>query len=463
MFFVAIILINAITNAKFQLHYDEAYYWAFSQHLSLSYYDHPPMIAYMIRVFSFLGHSEFAVRFVAVFTSTITTLTIYKLANRMWGSKVANIALFLALCNPLIEAVFFITTPDSPLLMFWALTLYFIYKGIFEESKSSIYLSGLFVGLGLLSKYTMILIFPSIFIFLLLSAKYRKLLVKKDLYIAFIIAIIVFSPVIIWNYQHDWISFKFQFKHGVDLEQSFNLGAFTDYLGGQVLISGIFIFLALLYFILKDLKRNFKDDKLTLLLMPCIFVLLFFGTRSLFQHMEANWPAVAYISGIIFVAYWIDRVKNVWIPRVAFGLILVVLIVFKAPMFFIPKALHNNQVVKIVNTFYGTRELLNQIKSYIKPNDTVLACDYGNASRIWFYLQVSQPYVLKDFKFAHMYQYWENGLPNPLNNAVYICDGEDSVAMGKLKSYFKNIDLLYTAIYDNNVGSREMYIYRVTN
>ncbi|MBY0378870.1 MAG: glycosyltransferase family 39 protein [Burkholderiales bacterium] len=315
----------------------------------------------------------------------------------------------------------------------------------------------------MLSKYTMILAFPSVFIFLLFAPRYRKLLAQKEIYLAFIIAIILFMPVIIWNYQHDWISFKFQFNHGVDLSKSFNLLTFTDYLGGQVLISGIFIFLALWYFMVKNFKHNLHDKKLSFLLIPCVFVLVFFGIRSVFQHMEANWPAVAYITGIIFVAYWINKVKNLWMIRGSFGLILVVMIICKAPMFFIPQTLHNNQAVKIVNTFYGTKELLAQIKPYIKQNDIVLACDYGNASRIWFYLQLPQPFVLKDFKFSHMYQYWDDTLPNQLNNAVYICDGEDQVAMETLRSHFRKIDLLYSATYDNNAGNREMYIYRVTN
>ena len=85
--FLFIILINLILNGRFQLHYDEAYYWAFSQNLSLSYFDHPPMIAYLIRLFSIFGHSEFSVRLVGLVTTIITVLMMYSLAKRMFGQK----------------------------------------------------------------------------------------------------------------------------------------------------------------------------------------------------------------------------------------------------------------------------------------------------------------------------------------------------------------------------------------
>ncbi len=103
-FFLVIVLVNAICNTKLQLHYDEAYYWVYGQNLSLSYYDHPPMIGYFIRLFSILGNSEFAVRATNLFLTTITVITIYKLAQRMFGQKVADIAILLALASPLIEA-----------------------------------------------------------------------------------------------------------------------------------------------------------------------------------------------------------------------------------------------------------------------------------------------------------------------------------------------------------------------
>lgn len=463
LFFLVIIVINCIFNAKYQLHYDEAYYWVFSQNLSVSYYDHPPMIAYMIKIFSFFGHSEFFVRCAALSSTIVTVLIIFKLAKRMYGQGVANIALLLALCSPLIEAMFFIVTPDCPLLMFWALSLYFFYRGVFENSRKCIYLTGIMIGLGLMSKYTMVLIYPSLFLFLIFSDNYRKLFYKKDIYLAFLISIILFSPVIYWNYKHNWVSFIFQLHHGVDLTKTLNWGAFFDYLGGQLLISGIFIFLALLYFVLRNIRLNIKNDKLAFVFWPFIFVLVFFGYRALFQHMEANWPAVAYISGIIFLAYWLDKTKTRWVGIASFCLIALVIIIVKVPLKWLPNDLHNRPEVQIVNAFYGSEELLNGVKPYLINKPTVLACDYANASRAWFYLNLNRTYVLSDFKFANMYQYWNGSLQVPIKNAIYICDHKGSDSMDSLEKSFKNIKLLNIVKYDNKIGERDLYIYKVSN
>jgi len=464
LFLIVVIIINVIFNAKYQLHYDEAYYWVFSQNLSWSYYDHPPLLAYLIRLCSIFGHNEFAVRLPALITATITIITIFKLAHKMYGKAVANVAMFLALCSPILQAIFFIVTPDSPLLMFWALTLYFGYMAIFENARGAIYLAGLCAGLGLLSKYTMVLMFPALFLFLLFSPQHRYWLAKPQLYLALLLSLLVFAPVIYWNYQHNWVSFIFQFSHGIDLTKQLNILSFTDYLGGQILLGGAAIVIALGYYLGRYFKLIMRDDRQAFLAWPCIFVLGFFGYRGLFQHMEANWAVVAYISGIILVAVWVNSSAVKWVSRVSFILVLVLLVVTKFPMSFVAKSWYNRNEIKIVNVFFGNNELLTQVRTYIPHTDQVFACDYGNAARAWFYWHGKpQVRVLDKFKFAHMFQYWNEDLHYPLKHAVYICDNKDEEAMSALKQYFTHIELESAVEYHNPVGSKVMYIYSVSN
>ena len=463
LFFCIVLLLNFFLNGKFELHYDEAYYWVLSQNLSLSYYDHPPMIAFIIRLFSIFGHSEFAVRLSALSTTCITVIVMYKFAKRMFGQQVADITCMLALAIPLIQALCFITTPDSPLLMFWSLTLYCFYVGVFETKAKYIYLTGVFAGFALVSKYTAVLIFPSLFIFLILSNNYRKYIFRKEIYIALIIACVMFMPVIYWNYQHDWASFKFQFQHGIDSKKELNFATPFDYLGGQVLISGILIFIAMLFFTFKYIKINIQNDKLAFLFWPFVFVFCFFGYRSLFQHMEANWPAPMYVSGIVWLSYWLKITNIKWVYRTAVGLILIVLILGKFPLTFVPNAMYNTQFNGNINVFYGSHDLLEQIKPYIHKNDIILACDYGNASHAWFYLNLPRVCVLSNFTYSHMYQYWNNDLPQSINHALYICDNDDKTAFNNLKDNFRKIELLDIAKYNNKIGSKVMYIYKASN
>ena len=214
---VLIVFTHLIFNQNLQLHYDEAYYWVWSKNLQLSYYDHPPMIAYLIRLTTLFSNKEIFIRLAAVICSTTTIVMMYKTSKCLFNQKTADITVVLALAWPLLEGTFFITTIDSPLLMFWSITLYCLARGLILGEKKFIYFSGIALGCALLSKYTAILILPGVLIFLLLTPSKRHLLWGKDVYFALLLAMLVFSPVIIWNYQHDWVSFAFQFHQDVRL------------------------------------------------------------------------------------------------------------------------------------------------------------------------------------------------------------------------------------------------------
>ena len=461
LFFVAIIIINLIFNGIFQLHYDEVYYWVWGQNLSLSYYDHPPMIAYMIRLASLLGHGEFFVRLPALVTTTITVLVLYKLALRMFDQKTANVTTILLLSCPLIEAMFFIVTPDSPLLMFWALTLYALYVGLFEGKVLYIYLAGVFAGCALLSKYTGILICPSVFLFLIVNKDFRHYLAKKDIYLAFILAILIFSPVVIWNYQHEWASFAFQINHGIDASHKLNLQSFGDFCGGAVLLVSPVIFITMSIYIITRWKTNINTSKLAFLLFNCVFGFLFFAYCSFYKHTEANWPAPVYLSGVIIAAYWISLDNNKWVCRFSVVFISIVLLLCKFPLIFAPHQIHNK--VPALNAFFGEKENIQQLRQYIKPNTVLLACDYGNASRAMYYLGLKHVYVAYKLPFSNEFRFLSPEIGSNIKNAIYICDNEDTNALDIMHSYFKSIHLIKDFAYSNQITDSKLYVYQVKN
>ncbi len=456
IFFGLIVLINAYFNANLDLHYDEAYYWVWSQNLSLSYFDHPPMVAYMIWLFHFLGRSEFFVRLPALVCMVITAIYMYKLANKMFNQKVAEITLLLAISWPMLEGVGFIMTPDSPLVMFWTLTVYCFYVGVFENKVSNIYFAGIFAGSALLSKYTALLVFPGLFLFLLTSKDYRNILAKKDVYLAFILSIIVFTPVIIWNYQHQWVSFLFQINHGTGGDHHISFATLFDYLGAQILITGPCIFLGLVVYLIKFYHKGSFDSRLAFLLWPSLFVFVFFTFCSLFKHMEGNWAAPSYILGIIFLAYMLDITQNKWVYRLSVGLILVIMVVAKEPLYLMPSKIN----APWLNVFFGSKQMLNQAKPYITADTIILACDYGGASKVWYYLD-NKVYVPNQFKFVNQYKYWNDRLNYPINKAVYICDSQTD--WENLYAYFKNVKLVASPKFVNRVMSKELYIYEANN
>ena len=78
LLFIGIVLLHLVFNSKLQIHFDEAYYWVWSQNLQLSYFDHPPMIAYLIKLTTLFSNSIFCIRLVSVFCGSVTIIFIFK-------------------------------------------------------------------------------------------------------------------------------------------------------------------------------------------------------------------------------------------------------------------------------------------------------------------------------------------------------------------------------------------------
>ena len=306
IFFFSITLVRLIFIGFLNLSPDEAYYWNWSRNLGLSYYDHPPVVAYLIYLFTLLGsNSEFFTRVSCVVIISIITIIAYKLGKDIFeDERVGLLSAFLINIVPghAIGAV--IITPDTPQGFFWVLGLYFVYKAISTNKEFWWYLIGLALGFGLLSKYTMILFVPSILLFLVLSKDNRKWLMRKEPYLALIIGLIIFAPVIIWNFRHDWISFDFQFTHGFSKKENPGMKYFLDYIGGQAGMLSPFVFITWLYIMVKSLYLGLKRQNANLLLLFCTSapVFLFFAMISLRTKVEGNWPGMAYFSGLIAMA-----------------------------------------------------------------------------------------------------------------------------------------------------------------
>ncbi len=456
---IIIFIANAFFNSQFQLHYDEAYYWSWSKNIDLSYFDHPPMVAYLIKLATIFNDAEFFVRLPSLLCCFITVLMIFKLANRMFNKQVANIAVILALSWPMLQGQFFLITPDSPLLMFWTITLYFFYIGIFEEKTKCIYLSGIAAGLALLSKYIAFLIFPGLFLFLIFSKKYRYNLAKKDIYIAFVLSLLVFMPVIIWNYNHKWASFVFQFNHGLE-GSVLKLATFFDYLGSQILVANPIISLSLIYYLIRYRKSNINNDRLVFLLWTFLSVIIFFTYCSFYSYTGANWTEPAYVSVLIILAFWINDFNQRWIYRSSITLMLIVVVIIKLPLVFLPTKLHER--ISALNVFFGNREMLNEIKPYLIDNTILLGCDYGAASRAWYYLG-ARAYVLDKFKYAHSYQYWNSSLNMPIKRAIFVCDSDNSRNIDILYQYFTDVHLINVATFKNRISENKLYIFEAIN
>ncbi len=290
---------------------DEALYWDYSRHPQISYYAKPPLTAYIIAfTTSLFGNTELGVRIGAVIMSAITSLTLYYLTKYLFGnSTLGLIAGIIPLLTVGFHLLSVLMTIDTPLILFWTLSMYFYAKAFNENAIKYWIYAGTFGALALLSKYTGILLPFLAFLFSLLYD--RKKLKEKGIYISTAIVFTGLLPVLLWNMLNDWVGFKHLFTLAGLMEtapperKGFSLERIPSYIGGQILILGPSIFPYVTY---SWLKYSTSSDKnigfLNVFSFPVFIMFLF---MSIYTKVEANWPAFGYVGAIPITALLIKN------------------------------------------------------------------------------------------------------------------------------------------------------------
>jgi len=313
---------------------DEAIYWSWSRHLALGYFDHPPMIAYLMRLGTMaLGPNELGVRLAAAALATGTAFVTILIARSVLKSTwLIGWVTFVWLTSPLLAGIGTLFTPDTPSLFFSAAALYVAIRiAVMSDADPSLAVSaraarpwiifGVFAGLGLLSKYTAALLPTSVALAMLLAPAGRAHYRKPWIYLGGIISLLVFSPVIYWNYKHGWASFAYQFHHGTvgEMPQAGPTSAagtvmrvgkdLSNYLGGQLAIYTPILFVIAILVQIRCWRRYSQLDLVDrLLLWTGSLPFVFFGLMFIKSHRgEANWPAFAYIPLSILTARWLAK------------------------------------------------------------------------------------------------------------------------------------------------------------
>jgi dolichol-phosphate mannosyltransferase len=212
--FCSIVLVSLLLRLFFIGHHDllaeEAYYWNYAMHLDWGYLDHPLMVALLIKLSTTLfGLTEFGVRFPALACWGITLYYSFKWSERIHRGCGLYAMLLLSIL-PFFFLYSLIITPDLPLIACWSAALYYLYRALCGNEKRAWYYAGVAIGLGLLSKYTMVLLMATTGVYVLLVPTARIWLRRKEPYFALGIIGLLFTPVIYWNITHDWASFAFQ-------------------------------------------------------------------------------------------------------------------------------------------------------------------------------------------------------------------------------------------------------------
>jgi dolichol-phosphate mannosyltransferase len=210
-----------------ELLFEEAYYWNYAKHPDFGYLDHPLMVAWIIRLFvTLMGNIEFAVRAGAFLCWLATAWFSCRLAYDLLGRAAAYRALALIAALPVFFFFGLFMSPDAPLAACWAAALFFMHRIVVREEPRAWLWLGVAIGLGMISKYTIALLGAAFVAYVLIDRRSRRWLARPEPYVAVLIALVLFSPVILWNWQQHWASFSFQSEDRLASKFSFSLPRF---------------------------------------------------------------------------------------------------------------------------------------------------------------------------------------------------------------------------------------------
>lgn len=449
---------------------DETYYWDWSREPAFGYFDHPPMIAWIIflsrQVF---GETALGVRAGVIACSLVASLASYLIA-RKYVVKPSSLVFFLIMSNSILlfGVGSLLATPDIPLVLFWTCSFYFGYKALFEASTPSWIAMGLCAGLGLMSKYTFALFFIAFVVLLVFSKPERRWLGRWQPYAAALVSLVVWLPNLVWNAHHGWVSFLFQFSHGVNSKGGFRLDTLGEFIAGQLGILSIFPFVLLLCAAaasLKDLRKGGRSAYLTLFFVVpfCVFLI-----ASLQKKVEANWAAAAYVSGLVMIArFWDNLDKASWAMKrfAIFSTVFaalttaVVLLHIQAP--FLPLAPGNDPANQVLGWKEWAHDVDN-IRNSLDHAEPLLICTnrYQEASMLGFYLpDHPRTFALSLGARENNYGLFQERRPRAFQKIIFIHPSGDPVSSPIFSETFLSIDLRSAAtLYQ---GPRSSSVYNV--
>jgi 4-amino-4-deoxy-L-arabinose transferase-like glycosyltransferase len=338
----ALTAMRLIYASVMDLRTDEAYYWTWSKENVLSYLDHPPMIAWFIRLgTAIFGDTNFGVRFAGILAMLVTQLLLADIVRRVTHDVRAVVLAVLmpeaALYYGLLMAK---VSPDVALIPF-AVAMVWALIRLNESGDGRWWLAaGVFAGLSLLSKFTAVMLIPAVVAFVLVPHWRRRWLSSPYPWAAALIVVVLFLPVLIWNAGHDWASFKFQLIRATATHE-LSLRTVGDFIGLQFGLVGFVLLPVVLSGLALTAWRGYRrGDAVAILLSTAVIVPFgYFLWKSLSLRVGDTWPMfmwpIGFAAAAINVALlpregfpaWLIRSTTSWAnAAVATGIAFVVVV-----------------------------------------------------------------------------------------------------------------------------------------
>jgi 4-amino-4-deoxy-L-arabinose transferase-like glycosyltransferase len=301
----ALTILRVIYASLIDLRTDEAYYWTWSKENVLCFLDHPPMIAWFIRFgTAIFGDTNLGVRFAGILAMLVTQLLLADIVRRVTHDVRAIVLAVLmpeaALYYGLLMAK---VSPDVALIPF-AVAMVWALIRLNESGNPRWWLAaGVFAGLALLSKFTAVMLIPAVLAFMLVPDWRRRWLLSPYPWLAALIAVVLFLPVLIWNAQHDWASFRFQLVRATATHE-LSLRTVADFIGLQFGLVGFVLLPVVLSGVALTAWRGYlRGDAVAILLSTAVIVPFgYFFWKSLSLRVGDTWPMFIWSAGFAATA-----------------------------------------------------------------------------------------------------------------------------------------------------------------
>ena len=300
-------VVKSIIAFTTELGNDEVYYRLYANPLQWNYFDHPPMVGWLIRLstFNLLVDSTFTIRLGAILCGALATWLMYLCGKKLHGEYAGFLAALLytaSVYGSIIAGTFIL--PDSPQMVCWIAALYLLIKitetkVITSKSVKDILWFGIVCGIGMLCKIHTIFLWFGLALFVIIYN--RVWLQHWVLYVSAAITVLFLAPVIWWNMQNSFITFLFHGKRvdvasgGLDME-----GALT-FISGQIFYCNPIVFFIILY-ALWHRHYGIRQQQKKILLLVALPLIGLATAISFFKNLFPHWTGPAYASLILITA-----------------------------------------------------------------------------------------------------------------------------------------------------------------
>jgi 4-amino-4-deoxy-L-arabinose transferase-like glycosyltransferase len=381
----ALTLLRLLVAASAPLSPDEAYYWVWSRALAPGYLDHPPMVALWIAAgTSLVGDTALGVRLLAPLATALGSVLLWDAAERLLPGRAAGPIAAALLNATLLLGVGAVTmTPDTPLLLFWTMTVWALAR--FAASGRGVWLigAGLATGLAFASKYTAVFLVPGIVLWLLAVPGLRRWMWRPEPWIGAALGLLVALPIVVWNARHGWASFVKQGGRSAAWEPGGAVRFLAELAGSQVGFATPLIFVLCVAGVGVAIRRAWRvrDPGATLIAALTLPAVLVFIEHAFGDRVQGNWPAILYPTAAIGAAGLGEQWAGLRRPAIALGAVITLAMYIQATLAPVPLSPHLDPTMLRLAGWTGLAQEVDRARREAGAS-FVAADEYGIAAEL---------------------------------------------------------------------------------